>query len=352
MALPKVFISSTCYDLGQIRDSLSEFINGYCYECLLSERGDVFYHPDLHTHESCLNEIENCQLFILVIGGRFGGEYKFDPKKSITNAEYEAAKFLKIPVFTFVKKDLLDDHRLYQKNRHNKELVEQITYPSIEGQEKAVNIFEFINQVRSADVNNGFFPFEFAKDIKHYLGKQWAGMMFDFLNSRIKDYNQKVVNSTLDNLSLMYKKTEDLLENLVRNVDPTSGNKRIEDLDKIVIASKFYKQVLRMFQMETFSSSFEILSAIEPSDLKWYQYLSKFGDFKLSKPRKKEDLGYTDPYKSTLFIQDIKGRISWTVESEIDEYHSEVLLARSLYDNVRILDKNERLKALEFTFTN
>lgn len=211
MASPKVFISSTCYDLGQIRDSLSEFINGYFFDCLLSERGDVFYHPDLHTHESCVNEIENCHLFILVIGGRFGGSYKYDKTKSITNAEYEAAKFKKIPVFTFVKKDLLDDHRLYQKNKHNKKVIDQIEFPSIENQDYAVNIFEFINQVRLADVNNGIFPFEFVKDIKQYLGKQWAGMMFNFLNERSKNYDQKVVSNTLDNLTLISKKAEELI---------------------------------------------------------------------------------------------------------------------------------------------
>jgi len=32
MATPRVFISSTCYDLGHIRDSLAEFIKSNYYE--------------------------------------------------------------------------------------------------------------------------------------------------------------------------------------------------------------------------------------------------------------------------------------------------------------------------------
>ena len=57
----------------------------------LHDRGDVFYHPDIHTHDSCLNEIGN-QLFILIIGGRFGGKYVADPDKSIVKADL-APKF-------------------------------------------------------------------------------------------------------------------------------------------------------------------------------------------------------------------------------------------------------------------
>lgn len=73
MANPRVFVSSTCYDLGEVRDSLYSFIKSYNFDPVLSERGDVFYHPELHTHDSCIKEIENCQIFVLIIGGRFGG---------------------------------------------------------------------------------------------------------------------------------------------------------------------------------------------------------------------------------------------------------------------------------------
>ena len=100
MAIPRVFISSTCYDLSEVRDTLVTFIQSFGFEDTLSERGDVFYHPDLHTDKACMREISNCHLLILIIGGRFGGTYITDTSKSIVNAEYEAARQLKIPVFT------------------------------------------------------------------------------------------------------------------------------------------------------------------------------------------------------------------------------------------------------------
>ena len=42
MAVPKVFISSTCFDLSEIREQLSRFISNYGFEPVLSEHGDVF----------------------------------------------------------------------------------------------------------------------------------------------------------------------------------------------------------------------------------------------------------------------------------------------------------------------
>jgi hypothetical protein len=42
MATPRVFISSTCYDLKYIRENLKFFIQNAGYEPVLSEEGNVF----------------------------------------------------------------------------------------------------------------------------------------------------------------------------------------------------------------------------------------------------------------------------------------------------------------------
>jgi hypothetical protein len=131
MAVPRVFLSSTCYDLAQVRDSLHSFIVSFGFEPCLSDRGDVFFHPDLHTHESCLKEVSTCQLLVLLIGGRFGGSYVANPSRSITNAEFAAAKDLNIPVFAFVKRDVFEDHRVYERNKRN-EILDRIDFPAIE----------------------------------------------------------------------------------------------------------------------------------------------------------------------------------------------------------------------------
>ncbi|MDO6685891.1 MULTISPECIES: DUF4062 domain-containing protein [unclassified Agarivorans] len=240
MAAPRVFISSTCFDLAEVRDSLTSFCEGFGFEVVMSDRGDVFYHPDLHTHESCINEISNCQLFILIIGGRFGGRYKIEQSKSITNAEYVAAKEKDIPIFSFVKEDVLADHHVYQKNkgkRHSK----NIEYPSMEKQEYAENIFDFIDTVRSPSKNNGFFGFKFARDLHDSLRKQWSGMFFDFLSQRNVSNQLKTTNESVSNLSIASKKIEELIKGIYRQVDSVGANDSISIIDSESEATKFFE---------------------------------------------------------------------------------------------------------------
>lgn len=180
MAAPKIFISSTCYDLRYIRENLKYFVNNMGYESVLSEDGDIFYNPDEHTHDACLNEVKNCQIFVLIIGGRYGGRY-LSGEKSITNKEYEEAIKLKLPVYALVEKSVLSEHFVYQKNRSNPKAGE-IVYPSVDD----IKIFEFIDEVRKNDTNNAIYPFSDFRDIEQYLKKQWAGMVYNFLANHIE----------------------------------------------------------------------------------------------------------------------------------------------------------------------
>jgi hypothetical protein len=47
MAKPRVFVSSTYYDLRHIRASLETFIHSLGYEPVLSEKGNIAYVPDI-----------------------------------------------------------------------------------------------------------------------------------------------------------------------------------------------------------------------------------------------------------------------------------------------------------------
>lgn len=79
----RIFVSSTCYDLSIIRSQLKSFIENMGYEAILSEYNDIFYDPQDHTHESCVKEIANADLVILIIGSRFGAKVIPDLKKII-----------------------------------------------------------------------------------------------------------------------------------------------------------------------------------------------------------------------------------------------------------------------------
>lgn len=202
MAIPRVFVSSTCYDLKYIRENLKFFIRTIGYEPILSEDGDVYYNPGKHTHDSCVSEVAACQIFVLIIGGRYGGAYK-NTDKSITNKEYEEAINLKIPIFTLVENAVYSEHNVYGKNNKKGSLVnaKEIEYPSVDN----IKVFEFIDEVRKNAINNAICPFNDFSDIETYLKKQWAGMMHFYITS---DTEAKRVNQLFESIELATEKIE------------------------------------------------------------------------------------------------------------------------------------------------
>ena len=275
MAAPRVFISSTCYDLADERDGLAEFCASFGFDATLSERGDVFYHPDLHTHTSCVRETSNCQLFVLIIGGRFGGKYKVDPLKSITNAEYAAAVQNGNPTFAFVKHDVLSDHNVWQRNK-DFPFAKQIHYPSIDKQEHAEEIFKFIDAVRLAPVNNGIFSFRLARDIQDALRKQWAGMMFDFLQNRTISRQLALTNDALGNLNIVSSKIEELVKNIYRNVDVQGAPGAIANIENESAADEFLASLAKLLDDDKFISKNEFTRNMSLPE-EWWEFASRFG---------------------------------------------------------------------------
>lgn len=216
MAIPKVFVSSTCYDLQEERTQLERFISGYGFQPILSEYSGVYYDVDTHTHESCVNEVTHCDLFVLIISGRYGGKYNNGNGESITQAEYNRAKELGLPIFTFVKADVFSAQHYYKANIRAKgeEFAKQITYPAIEKQDDAVSIFSFIESVSHASTNNGLETYQSFSDIENHLKKQWAGMFFTFLKKRKEQENVEDILSAVQKLAGSTTVLESLVESL------------------------------------------------------------------------------------------------------------------------------------------
>lgn len=277
MAIPRVFLSSTCYDLSEVRDSIGNAIKSFGFDPCLSDHGDVFYHPDLHTHVSCANEIANCQLFILIIGGRFGGSYVADPSKSIVNAEYAAARELNIPVFTFVKRDVLDDHRFYKKNKEKPGL-KDFDFPSIDKQDTAEQIFQFIDDVRLAKVNNGFFPFEYAREIEALLKKQWAGMFFDFLQQRRLGDEYQHQRKVLSDLTSATSQLGEIVKTMYRQMDKAHANEVIGAAEDRSKATQFFKELFNYFNTAGFKCDMGTLVKLD-TNRPWYDFLVSTKEF-------------------------------------------------------------------------
>ncbi len=227
MAIPRVFVSSTCYDLKYIRENLRFFIKTIGYDPILSEDGSVFFNPKMHTHQACLAEVPNCQIFILVIGGRYGSLIK-KGSTSITNAEYMEAVKLKIPIFTLVEQAVYSDHYVYTNNRHNKEVdITKIIYPSVDN----IKIFDFIDQVRLNTIDNAIVPFKDFSDIESYLRQQWAGMMFSFL---MYQNEKERIADTLTVVSSMNERIEMLSRQILKSVGTVDAKMTAALYDKMM----------------------------------------------------------------------------------------------------------------------
>lgn len=345
MASPKVFVSSTCFDLKEIRDSLRRFIQDFGFDPVLSDYGDVFYHPDLHTHDACIHEISNCQLFVLIIGGRFGGTYVNDKQKSITNAEYEAARQCNIPIFTYVKRGILENHHIYTINR-SKDAISEIDFPAIEKKEHALDIFNFIDHVRRAKTNNAFEGFENSNDIEFHLRKQWAGMFFDFLKNREVRQQINVANIMLSSLQTSSEKMEELVKGLYISSTKNESKAFLEDIDVKYNAINYFKSLLGTDEddCEAYLSNEEdinTLAEVDPANHNWHEYAVQLGCYRPGE-FKEEDGSHTPTIEFCGL-----GKLRWhgfTLGKDEMRYHTAII---SSYENgLKRLSKSQRIEII------
>ncbi len=227
MASPRVFISSTCYDLKYIRENLKFFIKNLGYEPVLSEEGAIFYDPKLHVQDACLQEVQSCHLFVLIIGGRYGANFK-DTERSITNKEFLEAVKHKIPIFALVEQKVYEQYFVYLSNINNDKIdANQVVYPSVD----SIKIFEFISEVQNQALNNALFPFSDFESIQAYLRQQWASMFHNFLT---KKSEQDRVIDILDEIGKANEKIEFLSRQLLKTIGDPITQLRVKIYDFLI----------------------------------------------------------------------------------------------------------------------
>lgn len=175
MARPRVFVSSTFYNLKQVRSDLESFIRGVGYEPVLNERGSIPFGHEEKLEEYCYREITQCDIVVAIIGGRFGAPSHHDPY-SISQMELKTAAELGKPLFIFVEQAVLAEFRTYQRNRAHP----NIQYAAVDD----ARIYAFLDEIESLPRNNATAPFGSAQDITDYLREQWAGLFQRYLQER------------------------------------------------------------------------------------------------------------------------------------------------------------------------
>ena len=197
MARPRVFISSTFYDLRYVREDLERFVLELGYEPVRYEAGAIPYSAKAPLEESAYREVAFCDIIVCVIGGRYGSE-SATRDGSITQNELKEALEKGVQVYVFVEQNVLTEFETYQLNKENR----KTKYRYVDN----VKVFEFLEHIDALPQNNPITEFQTSADISTFLQAQWAGLFQRFLQEekrlseiRVLD-EMKTVSSTLQQL--------------------------------------------------------------------------------------------------------------------------------------------------------
>lgn len=178
-----LFVSSTCYDLAQVRADLRDFAEAVGFEPILSELDSFPVNPSQNALANCLEAVRTkADVFLLIVGGRYGSLY--ETGKSITNLEYVEAEARRLPKYVFVKSDILALLPIWRANP-TADFSSAVDSPKL---------FEFISSLRDKG-EVWVFPFGTAQDIVKTLRKQLSFLFSESLSLRAKI--QKVDHATL-----------------------------------------------------------------------------------------------------------------------------------------------------------
>lgn len=218
MARPRIFISSTYYDLKSIRVDLERFIKELGYDSIKSERGQIPYGKKEKLEQYCYREINNCDILVHVIGSKYGSPSSESPY-SISQTELKTAHDLNKQVYIFVERNVHTEYKTYLLNEDDEKFRPQYV--------DDVKIYKFMKEVYNYASNNTVAEFDTVTDIMDYLREQWAGLFQRFLQdeSRLEDYKITAnLKSTADTLAEIIRHTtkerDDTIKTIMLNSHP------------------------------------------------------------------------------------------------------------------------------------
>jgi Domain of unknown function (DUF4062) len=222
MARPRVFISSTYYDLKHLRSSLENFVESLGFDAVLSEKGRIAYTPDVPLDESCYREVGGADIFVLIIGGRYGSEATtrktvlpksfYDRYNSVTRMEYRAAAERDVPMYVLVERSVYAEYETYLKNKGN----DAIKYAHVD----SVNIFQLVEEILALPRNNPVQQFEKYAEVEGWLREQWAGYFRELLQRAQAQAQLASLQSQVAQLSELNQTLKAYLEEIVTRIAP------------------------------------------------------------------------------------------------------------------------------------
>jgi len=204
MASPRVFISSTYYDLKQYREDLRAFVEGLGYEPVMHDKGNITYTQNESLEDSCYNELSSCEIVVCIIGNKYGTQ-SVNNNYSITMNEIKRAIKEQKKVYVYILKEIYTENEVYYKNKDNNNF--KPAYAD------NIQIHEFISELKNTVKNTSIMPFENVSNITDNLKQQFAGLFQLYIRKEAATIN----NKTYEDLKDVSLKINDLIKTFASN---------------------------------------------------------------------------------------------------------------------------------------
>jgi hypothetical protein len=219
--------------LKHLRSSLENFLDSLGYDAVLSEKGDIAYSPDSALDESCYREVRNADIFVLIVGGRYGSEKSETKGKipkgfserydSITKEEYKSAVAKDIPIYILVERSVYSDFETYLRNKGN----DTVAYAHVD----SINIFVLLEEILAQPRNNPVQQFDRYVDIESWLREQWAGLFRELLQRMSSQRQLTSLTSQVSELAEINKTLKTYMEQVVSKIVPNESARLIQKED-------------------------------------------------------------------------------------------------------------------------
>lgn len=164
----RIFISSTCYDLIDIRAEINYVLNKSGLKSIMSDQANSDFNIKTNTNsiETCLINLRNSDIVVIILSKRYGpklGKAGFE-NISATHLEYKEAVKENKTILFYMRDRLEADYNLYRKTKDASKL-------SWVG-EKDLGLFNMIEEhskLTNTNNNNWYYAFTNSIDLKERL---------------------------------------------------------------------------------------------------------------------------------------------------------------------------------------
>ncbi len=338
-----IFISSTIYNLVDLRAELNQYLSQLGYKVYVSD-GEGFHDnsPNMQPWESCLNVLETSFIMILIIDGRYGKKFNWPNTEkyiqgrqvSPTHAEYIYANKSGKRTLVFVREEVLSIYQTYVTANNNAKKDAQVDGISQEDFKKSVSskTKEYLEKILPKNID--FETLHFLNEIKNSEPIPWVKSFKDITDIK-SEIQKKMLNELAELFLLKSKHLETVFRAFAKIIDELTPEKRQEKLKEFGIDKDYINQIedannVIDEQKELISTLTKELEEkdkeikeIEPNNIeKLDQYKAKVMELEAELATAKRKISANELISENAFYKGLTGSTETTIRSLNNLYTS------------------------------